>query len=115
MALRSTSSASPSPVGPLLILGLLLFVLVMHWYISFEPPLVGMAENVQSFSLSAILLLPVLVFIVLQFSLSPRKSVLSSLSENSITISTVFLAGTLVLLLVLIWLRSILQEVWEAL
>ncbi|KAJ7521438.1 hypothetical protein O6H91_19G054500 [Diphasiastrum complanatum] len=117
-ALSAAASSNPSPVGPLILLCLVVFFWqLVPWYFSEEESsLVVMTEAVQSFiPFPSLIMLPVVGLICLQFMFTPRKSVLSYLSPVSFTKSTLFLGGTLVLLLALIRFQTTLQEAWEEL
>ncbi|KAJ7559334.1 hypothetical protein O6H91_04G127200 [Diphasiastrum complanatum] len=113
----AAASCKPSPVGPLILLCLVVFFwMLVPWYFSEEESsLVAMAETMQSLPFPPLILLPVVGLICLQFMFTPSKCVLSFLSSVSFTKSTFFLGGTLVLLLALIRLQTTLQELWEEL
>ncbi|KAJ7531043.1 hypothetical protein O6H91_14G030100 [Diphasiastrum complanatum] len=109
MASTGTSTGSPSPTGPLLILGLVLLMWIAPSYFTQEPPsvLLKAADTSESFSLAPLLLVvPVVLIIVLQLMSTSGEVVNSTLLDFSISKSTFILSGLVVLVLGLIWLQA---------
>ncbi|KAJ7534353.1 hypothetical protein O6H91_13G090600 [Diphasiastrum complanatum] len=112
----SSLTDAPSPIGPLRILALVLFIWVAPSYFNLEPA--SEDEEPESTidwtSLAPFVLIAVLLLLVLRYIFSSPDDVMMTVLGNSLTNkSTFLLGGLLILVLGLIWLRSAIQSAWE--